>query len=61
MNVYPEDFPEDRIHDPKRQAELTVFRELQASGTPGVALYEARAGIDGREVDYAIWLEDIPA
>ena len=59
MNVYPEDFPQDRIHDPKRQAELTVFRELQASATPGVALYEARAGNNGREVDYAIWLEDI--
>ena len=59
MNIYPEEFPEDRIHDPKRQAELTVFRELQASETPGVAFYEARAGIDGREVDYAIWLEDI--
>ena len=59
MNIYSEEFPEDRIHDPKRQAELTVFRELQASETPGVALFEARAGIDGREVDYAIWLEDI--
>ncbi len=59
MNICPEEFPEDRIHDPKRQAELMVFCELQASETPGVAFYEARAGIDGREVDYAIWLEDI--
>ena len=59
MNIYSEESPEDRTHDPKRQAELTVFRELQASETPGVALLEARAGIDGREVDYAIWLEDI--
>ena len=58
MNIHPEEFPEDQIHDPKRQAELAVFRELQASERAGVALYEARAGIDGREVDYAIWLED---
>ena len=58
MNMHPEEIPEDRIHDPRRQAELTVFRELQVSETPGVALYEARGGIDGREVDYAIWLED---
>ena len=44
MNVYPEDFPDNRINDPRRQAELAVFRVLQASDTPGVALYEARAG-----------------
>ena len=59
MNVYPEDFPEDRTHDPMWQAELTVFRQLQASDKPGVALYEARAGAQGREMDFAIRLEDI--
>lgn len=59
MNIYPESFPEERIQDPRRQAELAVFRQLQVSDTPGVALYEARGGAEGREMDFAIWLEDI--
>ena len=58
MNVYPE-FPENRRHDPKRQAGLTVYLELQASGIAGEAIYEARPSRSCREVDFAIWIEDI--
>ena len=56
MNVYPE-FPEDRLNDIKRQAELRVYRELEASGATGTAIYEARPDRHCREVDFAIWLE----
>ena len=58
MNVYPE-FPENRRHDPKRQAELTVYLELPASGIAGEAIYEARPSRSCREVDFAIWIEDV--
>ena len=41
MEVKPV-FPEHRLHDPKCQAELAVYRDLEASMIPGVALYGAR-------------------
>ena len=41
MEVKPV-FPEHRLHDPKCQTELAVYRDLEASMIPGVALYGAR-------------------
>ena len=58
MNVYPE-FPENRLNDPRRQAELVVYLELQAADVIGKAIYEARPDRSCREVDFAIWLQDI--
>ena len=55
MNVYP-DFPEHRIHDPRRQAELAVYRDLQASEAEGTALYEVRTYLNCPEMDFVIWL-----
>lgn len=52
-------FPDHRLHDPKRQAELAVYRDLEASVIPGVALYGARPGATGVEMDFALWLESI--
>ena len=37
MEIRPA-FPEHRLHDPMRRAELAVYRELESSATPGVAL-----------------------
>ena len=58
MEVKPV-FPEHRLRDPKRQAELAVYRDLEASVIPGVALYGARPGPNGVEMDFALWLESI--
>ena len=58
MNVYPE-FPENRLNDPLRQAELAVYLELQAAEVVGQAIYEARPDRSCREVDFAIWLQDV--
>ena len=52
-------FPAHRLHDPKRQAELAVYRELEASTTPGVILYEPRFGPYSRGLDFAGWFRDI--
>ena len=52
-------FPDHRLHDPKRQAELAVYRDLEASVIPGVALYGTRPGPNGVEMDFALWLESI--
>ena len=58
MNVYPE-FPDNRINDPRRQAELAVYIELQEADIIGQAIYEARPDRSCREVDFAIWLQDV--
>ena len=58
MNVYPE-FPENRLNDPKRQAELSVYLELQAAEVAGQAIYEARPSRSCKEVDFAIWFQDV--
>ena len=58
MQIYPE-FPENRLREPKRQAELAVYRELEASGAAGITIYEARAYRDCPEVDFAVWLEGV--
>ena len=58
MEIRPK-FPKHRLHDPKRRAELAVYRELEASTTPGVALYEPRFGPYTRGLDFGVWLEGI--
>ena len=58
MYVIPE-FPEDRLEDLKRRAELQVRLQLDGSDAEGVALYEIRADEQSKEVDYAIWFEGI--
>ena len=58
MNVFPP-FPAHRFRDPKRMAELAVYRELEASDAPGTAIYEAKASRTCPEVDYAIWAEGV--
>ena len=52
-------FPDHRLRDPKRRAELAIYRELEASTTPGVVLYEPRFGPYSRGLDFAAWLEGI--
>ena len=52
-------FPENRLRDPKRQAELAVYRDLEASMVSGVAVYGARPGAFGVDLDFALWLEGI--
>ena len=58
MEVKPV-FPENRLRDPKRRAELAVYRDLKASRIPGLALYGVRPGHNGVEMDFALWLEGI--
>ena len=50
-------FPKHRLHDPKRRAELAVYRELEASTAPGVALYEPTFGPYTRGLDFAVLVE----
>ena len=52
-------FPESRLTDPKRQAELAVYRDLEASVLPGVALHSVRPGPNAPELDFPIWLQDV--
>ena len=52
-------FPEHRLQDPQRQAELAVYRALEASDAPGAALYEPRFRPYTRGLDFAVWLEGI--
>ena len=58
MRIQPE-FPPYRVDNPMRRAEQTIYRILEESDTPGQALYEARIIPHGREVDFAVWLEDV--
>ena len=58
MNIYPE-FPANRLNNPKRQAELSVYRQLEASDAAGAAIYEARPHRSCPEVDFVIWLEGV--
>ena len=55
MQVLP-DFPEHRLKNPMRQAELAVYLELQASEAEGMALYEVRAALTYPELDAVVWL-----
>ena len=55
MQVLP-DFPEHRLKNPMRQAELAVYQELAGSEAEGTALYEVRAALNQRELDAVVWL-----
>ena len=58
MEIRPT-FPEHRLHDPKRQAELAVYRDLEASALPGVAVYSSSIGPAFPEIDFAVWLTEV--
>ena len=58
MRITPP-MPEDRHNDPKRQAELAIYLQLEASDVAGESVYEARPDRHGREIDFVIWLEDV--
>ena len=58
MDVSP-NFPEHRLDDPKRQAELAVYRQLQASDVEGTALYETRPYLGCPESDFVIWFPGV--
>ena len=58
MRVRPT-FPEHRLHDPKRRAELAVYRDLEASALPGIAVYSSSVGPASPEIDNSVWLVDI--
>ena len=58
MDVIPP-FPEHRHRDPKRLAELAVYRELEASDAPGTTIYEAKVNRNATEVNFAIWINGV--
>ena len=58
MKIRPA-FPEYRLHDLKRRAELAVYRDLEASALPGIAVYSSSVGPGSPEIDYSVWLKDI--
>ena len=58
MQVLPE-FPDNRRRDPKRQAELRVYKALQASDEDGIAIYGARLNRKCREIDFLALLTDV--
>ena len=51
----------DNYHhnDPKHQAELRVYQEIEATQISGQALYEVKAARHSPEVDFVVWVEDI--
>ena len=58
MEMRP-NFPSHMLEDVKRQAELAVYHDLEASALPGAALYSVRAGPNGPEVDFVVWVEGV--
>ena len=58
MKIQPT-FPLCYREDPMRRAEQTIYKILEESEAPGRALYEARVLPHGRQIDFAIWLENI--
>ena len=56
MKMRPNEFPEHRLNDLKRKAELAVYRDLEASALPGVAVYSASPAPASPEIDFAVWL-----
>ena len=58
MRVRPQ-FPDHRLNDPKRRAELAVYRDLEASALPGIAVYSSSVGPASPEIDNSVWLIDI--
>ena len=59
MITTPEQFPQERRHDPKRQAEAAVFDALASSDRCGHALYEWGAPGRPHRTDFALWLESV--
>ena len=59
MIITPEQFPEERRNDPKRQAEAAVFDALAQSQRAGHAHYEWSAPGRDHQTDFALWLEGI--
>ena len=54
MEMQPGSFPEHRIHNLLRRAELDVYRAYAESPAPGIAVYGA-VPPGGREVDFTVW------
>ena len=58
MDMRP-NFPGHMLEDVKRQAELAIYRDLEDSALPGAALYSVRAGPNGPEIDFIVWIEGV--
>ena len=58
MRINPE-FPEYHHNEPRRQAELRVYHEIEASQRPGQALYGVKAARHTPEVDFVVWVENV--
>ena len=58
MRISPA-FPEYHHNNPKRQAELRVYNEIEASQLSGRALYGVNATRYSPEVDFAVWVEEV--
>ena len=59
IRMTPQEFPKHRRNDPKRRAEANVFDALQTLDLDGYGLYEFRGRRGGRQVDFALWLNDL--
>ena len=59
IRMIPPGFPERRRQDPKRRAEADVFDALRNLGLDGHGIYEFRYRRGGRQVDFALWLNDM--
>ena len=57
IRMIPEKFDQDRRRDPKRAAEARVFDALQNLDLDGYGLYEFRYRSEGRQLDFALWLD----
>ena len=57
IRINPPEFPEHRRQDPKRAAEARVFDALQSLDLDGYGLYEFRYRREGRQLDFALWLD----
>ena len=57
IRMMPEQFSEHRRQDPKRAAEARVFDALQSMDLDGYSLYEFRYRKEGRQLDFALWLD----
>ena len=59
MITTPEQFPEERRHDPKRRAEAAVFDTLAECRRAGHFIYEWGAPGRPHRTDFALWLEGV--
>ena len=57
IKMKPQEFPEKRLHDPKRQAEVRAFEALANMQLDGCGIYELRCRPDGQQVDFALWAD----